>query len=207
MLSRKIDATITPDGNALLDARIDVSGVSAGAWRQRYHAEATRRPRLSEDLGAEFAGVDLGEISTNDLEDIEQNVSLRVKGKAPSFARRDGDLWSVPVGPREHLVRDFASLSQRRLDLRLSAQTTTESEWTLRLPPGTRVITAPHNAKEASPFGTVTVEVESQNGTVRVKTSIAMTKTRIGAGEYSAFRTWCDAADRALGQRLTYNAR
>jgi hypothetical protein len=34
-----------------------------------------------------------------------------------------------------------------------------------------------------------------------------MTKTRIGAGEYPAFRAWCEASDRALGQRLTYSTK
>jgi hypothetical protein len=207
VLSRKVDLTILPDGHALLDSKIEVSGVNAGAWRQRYHAEATRRPRLQEDLGAEFAGMDLGDIATNNLEDVEQKVSLRVKGKAPQIARRDGETWSVPAGPQEHMVRTYAPLSQRRLDLRLSAQTVTEADWTLHLPAGAKVTSMPRATSESSPFGTAVVEVEPNGNSVRVRTTITMTKTRIAASEYGAFRAFCEAADRALGQRLTYSAK
>jgi hypothetical protein len=184
-----------------------VSGVTAGAWRQRYHAEATRKARLLEDLGSEFAGVDLDDVVTNKLDDVEQKVSLRVKGKIPLLGRKDGDTWSVPAGPSEHLVRSYAPLSQRRLDLKLSAQTTTEAEWTLRLPAGAKITTMPRAANETSSFGSVVVEVEPNGGALRVKTTIAMTKTRIAASEYAAFRAWCEAADRALGQRVTYTTK
>jgi hypothetical protein len=43
----------------------------------------------------------------------------------------------------------------------------------------------------------VTVSASS----IRVKTSVSLTKTRIAAGEYGAFRAWCEEVDRALGQR------
>ncbi len=205
VLARKNDVALAPDGSGQVDLRIDVSGVSAGAWRQRYHAEATRRARLQEDLSAEFAGLELGETTTGNLEDVEQPIALRVKGKATQLARRDGTTWSAPAGPGEHMVRDFAALSRRSLDVKLSAQTTTESEWSVHLPPGARVVQGPRAANETSPFGTVKVEVESgAGGLVRVRTTIAMTKTRIPATEYAAFRAWCEAADRALGQRVVY---
>ena len=206
VLSRKNDVTLAADGTALLDVKLDVSGVSASAWRQRYHAEATRRPRLQEDLGAEFAGLEITDATSGNFEDVEQKVSVHVKGKTPKLARRDGDTWSAPVGPSEHMLRDFAPLSRRRLDLKLSAQTTSESEWTMHLPAGARITTAPRAANETSPYGTVKVEVE--NGpTLRVKTTIAMTKTRIPAAEYAAFRAWCEAADRALGQRVVFTVK
>ncbi len=203
VLSRKNDVTLAADGSAQIDLKIDVNGVSASAWRQRYHAEATRRSRLQEDLSAEFAGLEIAETSSGNFEDVEQKVTLRVKGKTPRLARHDADTWSAPVGPSEHMLRDFATLSRRRLDIKLSAQTTSESEWSVRLPAGARVLTAPHAASETSPFGTVKVEVET-GATVRVKTTIAMTKTRIPVSEYAAFRAWCEAADRALGQRVVF---
>ncbi len=206
VLARKNDVTLGADGSAQVDLKIDVGGVSASAWRQRYHADATRRTRLQEDLSAEFAGLEIADATAGNFEDVEQKVSLRVKGKTPQLARRDADTWSAPVGPSEHMVRDFAALSRRRLDLKLAAQTTSESEWNVRLPPGTRVVTAPHAANETSPYGTLKVEVES-GATVRVKTTIAMTKTRIPAAEYGAFRAWCEAADRALGQRVVFTSK
>jgi hypothetical protein len=204
VLSRKLDATLGADGRAQIDWRFDVNGVSAGAWRQRYHAEATRKARLGEDVAQELPGMEISDVVANDLEDVEQKVSVRVKGKAPQVARKDGEAWSAPVGPREHMVRDFAPQSQRRLDLRLAAQTTSQSDWTLHLPAGSKITSAPNSATETSPYGTVKVDAEIAGSTVHVKTTIAMTKTRIPAAEYGAFRAWCEAADRALGQRVSY---
>jgi hypothetical protein len=61
-------------------------------------------------------------------------------------------------------------------------------------------------ASGSSAFGAYKVEVENANGTVRVKTSITLSKTRVRADEYPAFRAFCEEVDRALGQRLVYSA-
>jgi tetratricopeptide (TPR) repeat protein/transglutaminase-like putative cysteine protease len=209
VLSRKLDVAVAPDGHAQVDWRIDVSGASASGFRQRYHAEATRRARVQEDIANELPGIEIAEVAAGNLEDIEQKVSVRVKGKAPQVARKDAvadaaGTWSVPAGPREHLVREFAPMSRRRLDLRLAAQTTNDSEWLVRLPPGAKITSSPKPVQETSPFGTIKLETEASGGTVRVRTTIAMTKTRIPAAEYGAFRTWCEAADHALGQRIVF---
>jgi hypothetical protein len=37
-----------------------------------------------------------------------------------------------------------------------------------------------------------------------VKTTVALTKARIPATEYPAFRAFCEQADRELGQTVTY---
>src|SRR5580700_73209 len=84
--TKKVDATIGADGSATIDWRIDVSGVSASSWRARYHADATRKERVQEDLGAEFAGLALDKLDAADLEDLEKNVSMHARGKAAQFA-------------------------------------------------------------------------------------------------------------------------
>src|SRR5205823_1011053 len=83
-------------------------------------------------------------------EGVEAKAWLHGKGKVPQFARKEGDRLSIPVGPAEHLVRDYASLSQRRLDIRLRAQSTDESDWTLHLPAGAKVLNAPTKAEGQS---------------------------------------------------------
>ncbi|MDB4995182.1 MAG: Cell division protein FtsK, partial [Myxococcaceae bacterium] len=206
VMARKVEATILPDGSAQIDWRAEVSGVSASSWRQRYHAEASRKPRVQEDLASEFAGLDLQSLEAGNFEDIESKVTLHVKGKAPQLARREGDRISVPTGPSDHMVRDYAALSRRLLDIRLRANTTTESDWTIHLPPGSRVLTAPVKGEGKSPFGTYRVDVETEPTKARVKTQVTMTKTRITAAEYPAFRAWCEEVDRALGQRLVLSA-
>ena len=119
-----------------------------------------------------------------------------------AFGRRDHDMLSIPIGPREHMVRDYATLSQRRLDVRIPAQTTSETEYTIKVPASAKIAAMPGASNVPSPFGTFQVAVDPVPGGVRVKTSLTMTKTRIPVAEYAAFRKWCETIDGALGQRL-----
>ncbi len=200
--SRKVDAVVAADGSAQIEWKGDVTGVSASGWRQRYHAATQRKARIGEDLAAEFTGLEVASVDANDLDDIEQKVSLRAKGKVPQLGRRDGDSMSIPAGPSEHMVREFAPLSQRKLDIKLPAQTTTENEWSVRYPASMHAVAVPVASEGTSPFGTFKVEVEQSANVIRAKTTIQMTKTRILASEYAAFKTWCEKVDRALGQRV-----
>jgi predicted Zn-dependent protease/transglutaminase-like putative cysteine protease len=199
---RTVDAVLSPDGSAQIDWRADVSGASASSWRQKYHAGLSRKERLQEDLAGEFPSLSIGAVEAGDMEDVEQPVWVRVRGRVPQLARKDSDAMSVPVGPAEHLVRDYASLSVRRLDLRLRARTETDTDWRIHVPPGMRVTSLPHGAEASSPFGTFKVEVTSVAGTVHVRTMLSLSKTHIPTAEYPAFRAWCETVDRGLGQRL-----
>lgn len=200
--TRKMDATLAADGSAQIDWRATVTGVSAPGWRTRYHAESLRKQRLTEDLASDLPGADVQSIEAGDLENVEAPVQIHAKGKVPGFARRDQDMLSVPIGPTAHMVRDYATLSQRRLDLRLSAQTTTESDYTIKLPANARMAATPGASNAPSPFGSFVVTVDQVPGGLHVKTTLAITKTRIPVAEYPAFRKWCETIDAALGQRL-----
>jgi hypothetical protein len=159
---------------------------------------------VQEDLGSELPGVEISDVKTNDLDDVEQKVQIKAKGKAPSLARKDGEAWTVPLGAREHLVRSYAALSSRKGDLRIQALSTQENESVVKLPPGAKITSPPRAAEGKSPFGFYKVETETNGTTVRVKTTVALTKARIAASEYPAFRSFCEQADRDLGQTLSY---
>jgi hypothetical protein len=204
--SKKVEAVIGDGGSAQLDWKTEVTGVSASSWRARYHAEATRKQRIQEDLGGEFAGLELASLDAGNLEDLEAAVSVHVKGKVSQFARNDGETLSVPVGPKEHMVREFAALSSRKQDLRLYAQSTTQNDWTVKLPASMKVMSAPKSDDVESPFGKLSIKTETNGGTVHVTSTLTVTKMRIPAAEYGAFRAWCERVDKALGQRLVVSA-
>jgi hypothetical protein len=105
---------------------------------------------------------------------------------------------------REHMVREYATLSARKRDIRIFALTTDETDTTLHLPAGSKITGQPRPAKGDSPFGSYQVEVEVSGAQVRTKTRVALKKSRIAAAEYPAFRAFCEEVDRALGQRVTY---
>ncbi len=202
VLARTTEVSLDDAGKAHVDFRAEVSGVSASGWRERYHADATRKARVQEDLAGELGGLEVESVDTGNLEDIEQKVVVKVRGKAPQIGKREGDRLSLPVGPRESLVRDYAALSRRKNDIRLRAKTTQEHDWTLKLAPNMTIATAPSAAEGKTAFGSYKVTVDTTDKTVRVRTTITLDKSRITAAEYPAFRGFCEAADRALGQRL-----
>lgn len=207
--ARKVEATLKADGSAEIALSVETVGAHAPEWRQRYHAEGTRRERVIRDLGAELTAFELlpGEagLKVNDLENIEEPVHIRAKGKAPVFARKDGANLSI-MASRERLVPRYASLSSRKHPLRISAQTVSEDEMVISLPPGMGLKSGPAPVKVETPFGSYSLIVESEAGKVTVKTSIELTKTRILPSEYAAFREFCEGADRALSERLVIGA-
>ena len=60
------------------------------------------------------------------------------------------------------------------------------------------------SAEGKTAFGTYKVDADVQGNVVRVKTTVAVTKSRIAASEYPAFRQFCEQADKDLGQSVTY---
>jgi len=201
--AHKVDAVILGDGSARLDWRADVSGVEAAEWRVRFHAQATRKQRVQQLIASILPGSEVTALETSNLEDVEQKVTVHVRGQVPEFARSDRDVLSVPLGRKEHMVRDYAPLSERKLDVRLFAQWTQVDDWSVRLPPGAKVKSSPSPASGSSPFGSYTLESDVNGAVLHARTTVTLAKTRITASEYPAFRAWCEEVDRQLGQRAT----
>lgn len=203
---RRLEATVGADGSAQLALDLVVSGAPAAEWRDRYLAEASRRERATRDLASDFGPVEIaagkGGIEAGDLDDVEQPARLKVKARAATFARREGEALSLPVGPAPRLTAELASLSTRKLPVVIPALTQREDEWTLKLPAGARIVRAPAAEQLDTPFGRYSVAVEQSAGKVVVRTMLALKKDRIAPSEYAAWRLFCERVDAALGQRL-----
>jgi len=207
--TRKIEASLGTDGAAQLDIKMETSGALAAEERQRYHAKGTRKERVARDLAGEFIGFELSgaaPLEMNDLEDIEQPVTMHAKGKATTFGRRDGSDYSIPVGSTGRLVGSFASLSSRKQDIRMHVRSTLEDEVTVRLPPSFRVKNLPEPMHQETPFGTFAISAETQAGKVTIKSKVSFDKTRVTPAEYAEFRAFCESVDRAFAQRLIVGA-
>jgi tetratricopeptide (TPR) repeat protein len=203
---RRLDLTVAPDGVTQFALDLTVSGVYAPEWRQRYLAEGTRRERAQRDLGGDLGAFEMAPgkagLDVSDLDDEDQPARVRAKGKALGFARRDGNTLSIPAGPTHQLVREYASLSTRLLDIDIHALSTREDEWTVHLPAGMHVTRAATPAHADTPFGRYAVTFEESPGKVVIKTTLAFKKVRITAAEYPAWRAFCEAVDRAFGQTM-----
>ncbi len=203
---RRLDIALGPDGSAQFGVDLTIGGAYAPDWRQRYLGDGTRRERAQRDLARELGAIELAPgkpgLDVNDLDDEDQPVKLRAKGKVLGFARRDGDALSVPAGPTHALVAEYASLSHRALDVDLHALTRRDDEWTVHLPPGMRVTRPATPAQLDTPFGSFSIAFEEGAGKVVVRSTLSFKKARITPAEYPAWRAFCEAADRAFGQTM-----
>lgn len=203
---RHLEVSLAADGTGQMTVDMMVTGAYAPDWRQRYLAEGTRRERALRDFAREVGAMEIaqgkGGVEVNDLDDDEQPVKIKVKGKSTAFARKEGDTLSIPAGPSHRLVADYASLSARALDIDLRAMTQREDEWVIKLPPGAKLVRPPSQAKLDSPYGRFSLTYEEAGGKITVKTSLSFKKSRIPASEYAEWRRFCEAADKVFGQRM-----
>jgi hypothetical protein len=203
---RDVTATLRKDGVAQLEVAYETTGTSAAAWRRRFHADGTRRDRLTEDLAGEFAGFELapgaGGVQVGALDDIEQPVAIKVRGTASRLGRQEGQELTVPVTPGFRLTPTYASLSTRRIAVKLPPLGTLDDTFVVKLPAGMRVVSTPPDATRDGPFGSYTVAVERDPSRVVVKTRLVVKVRNVPPEQYAAFKQFCADADSALTPRL-----
>lgn len=203
---RAVVAKLSPSGDAKLEMTYTTGGFVSADWRRRYHAQSTLRDRVNSDLGGEYPGFEIAAgphgIETSNLGDASAPVRVHVRGRAATFARREGNELSMPVTSSLRLTPTFASLSARTQDVVTQGFSTTEDSVTVELPPGAQIVSAPVTTRGESPFGSYSVEVTSEKDQVRVKSRIAVRVARISPAEYPKWKRFCEEADRALTPRL-----
>jgi hypothetical protein len=108
----------------------------------------------------------------------------------------------MAVTTKFRLTPTYASLSRRKLDVRILAFPTRDDTFVVKLPPGAKVVSAPPAASGDTRFGSYSVKVEQKNGQVTVKSRVAIKVNRVTPAEYAAWKKFCAEVDRALTPRL-----
>ncbi|MGC4069622.1 MAG: transglutaminase-like domain-containing protein [Polyangiaceae bacterium] len=94
VIKRNVVAQLEPSGAGTLELHATASGAVAPEWRHSYEAEATRRERITSELGREFPGLQLNPgnsgFSAAGLDDTERDVSIELRGKSPELAHSEG---------------------------------------------------------------------------------------------------------------------
>jgi hypothetical protein len=206
VIVRELDATLDWEGGAKVKLAYEVRGVDAAGWRQRYHNDATRRERVTTDLGSEFKGfkIDNGArgLGTGDLGDYEAPATLSVSGQTSGFARKKGTELSMMVTVGADLTPTYASLSSRKQDVRILAFSTRKNTTKIRLPAGAQLISKPPQVKYESEFGAYSVNVEVKAQEVLVTSHLEIRVSRVSRAKYAAWKQFCTAADEAMSHPL-----
>ncbi|HEX6764659.1 MAG TPA: DUF3857 domain-containing protein, partial [Polyangiaceae bacterium] len=205
-VERNVRARLQKNGEAKLSLDYRTAGYTAAEWRRQYQAESARRERMNHDLGGELPGFVIAPgaqgIQTSNLDDNEEPVHVHVEGTAPGFARREGGQLSMAVTNSFRLTSTYASLSQRKQDVMISAFSELRDSFVVELPPGVKVVSAPEPANGDTRFGWYSLTVDKQADKITVKGRLGLRVTRVSPSDYTAFRAFCAEADRALGARL-----
>ncbi len=206
LLKREVMAQLEPDGSGLLEMHSVVTGSAAPEYRHSYEAEATRRERMTVELGRQFPGFALlpgsAGFSAEGLDDIEKDVVVDVRGKTPELARRENGKLSLSVTPSLRLSPTYAALSSRQRDVRLLGMPQFDETYVIKLPAGHVVIASPQTTKATGAFGSYSVEVDVSANRVTVRSRLHLSKQRILPAEYGKFREFCAEVDSAFGKRL-----
>ena len=203
---RELNVDLDAKGGAKLDIDYATGGYNAASWRDAYGAEATRRERMTRDLGGDFPGVSINEgpqgLVTSDLTNNEEPVKIKVRAFAPGFGRKESDSLSMPVTGGFRLTPNFASLSHRRQAVELIAFTTIDDVYRVKLPAGAKVLSAPEPREATSPFGSYSIQVEQARGEVVVHSKLRVKVSRVEPADYQAWKRFCEEADAAFSPRL-----
>lgn len=196
---------LAKDGGLRFDVKVANQGVDAPGWRRRYRDPSSQRERVASDLSAALGTVELDKgqrgLAVTGTDDIESEVKLTAAGKAT--AKKQGTGWRVPAGPTFRMVARYAGRPGRTHDVLVGPRRTQEEVWEIHIPGGMKATGLPKATKVDTPFGTFVVEVEQKsNQVVIVTTKLILKQARIRAGQYAAWRSFCQAVDAAAGAVL-----
>ncbi|MCA9576969.1 MAG: DUF3857 domain-containing protein [Polyangiales bacterium] len=199
---RTLDVRLAADASAAITAEETVRGVDAAGYRARYRAEGTRQERIERQLRDLFPGLELSAHQFDDLDDVEHPVRFTYSGRAPQFALRDGNTLRVMPSSLGSLSRALARTQTRRHTLDLGSTTRYAERRVITLPAGARATALPTAGEVQSPFGVARMRVTNANGVVTIESEFELTRDRVPASDYAAFRAWMERADQLFEQRL-----
>lgn len=202
-----MDVTLKPDGSATAKGSVLAMGQSAPELRRQYQTAATRQATFEQVWANSFPGVSASDLTISDTTKLEQPVTMSFKMAMPRYAEAGaGFLRFFPFGASRAFTQVMAPLSERTSDVVFPSVWTNRFEYTYSLPPSWSAGELPPKFVAQSPFGTLTIDATWKDGKLRVVGEMVLSKARIAAKDYSAFRTWLLEVDQAFARKLTAQA-
>jgi hypothetical protein len=191
------------DGSATVRGETRVGGVMAPSWRRAYAAEGERRAQLEGAMSATFPGLRVEEVAVSDVDRLEDDVTLRFSLATPRLADRDGaGLRFLAFGAHHRFAERLAPLSSRRFDLVVGDPWQTRLAFRWALPAGWRAGALPAPVTLEGPFGRLTATFREEGGALLTEARLALSRGRVSAADYPAFRAFLGQVDRVLASPL-----
>jgi len=207
-VERRWRVDLQTDGDARVDEDLRIRGQAAADWREHYQTPGERTERYGRVWEERHPGARLVSLEMPGIEDREAPVFVRSTADVTRLGLPAADAakgLTLPVAVREaDFARTYARLSTRRQDLVLAYPWQHDEEIVYHLPGGWSLRGGPIKKEIGSVFGKLTVEVTAEpGGLVRVHTFLDVTRFRIPAAEYAAFRAFLGDIDSAFAERVS----
>ncbi len=202
-----MEIALKPDGSATTKGTVVGTGQAAPELRRQYQTQATRQATFEQTWANSFPGVTVSELTISDTTKLEQPLTMTFKLAVPRYAEAGGGLLRFfPFGASRAFTQVMAPLSERQSDVTFPGVWTNRFEYTYSLPPGWTPGELPPKLVEASEFGSLTIEVASKDGKLKVTGEMIISKARISVDRYAAFREWLLKVDQSFSRKLTAQA-
>jgi hypothetical protein len=191
-------------GDARVDEDLTIRGQAAADWREHYQTPGEREERYGRVWEERNPGSRLISLEMPGIEDRESPVAVRSVAEVSRLGVSAGKGLTLPIAVRDaDFVRTYARLSTRKQDLVIAYPWQHDEEIVYRLPAGWQ-LDAGTKRELSGPYGRFTVDVSAEpGGLVRVHTSLDVTRYRIPAAEYPAFRAFLGEIDALLAERIS----
>ena len=202
--TRSVEIALDADGSGSLSADERIAGVDAARYRSTFQAVGTQRDRLERQLSSNFPGLSLEQHAFAGLDDIERDVTLSYRLRAPLLARPEGNELRLATSSLNDLLRELASGPSRSYPLELGTPRAYREERTVKPPPGYVIQGAPKGGEVTSRFGQLSVHNEQKGQTVVSKTSFTLSVHRIEPADYAEFRRFVERAETLVRERIAF---
>ncbi len=194
--TKRVKVTIAADGSAEAEVTSEPTGLPAVTDRATYEAENRRTEAIEQEWSRRFGACKVVDEEFGDLTDVDAPVKIRYRIKVPSFARRRGDGLAIPASPFPLGLASSAALLARTHDLLLAPPCSDEAEVRFVLPAGVRPGALPAPLEIDTPVASAKASYAIDGGDLVLTRSVAVKVSRVGPGDYAAYRGLVQALDR-----------
>jgi hypothetical protein len=202
--TRTLTIALEDDGSGTLSAEEQIGGNDAARYRNTFQAAGTQKDRLQRQLSSSFPGLSLEQHAFTGLDDIERDVTVTYRVKAPLLARPEGNELRISTSALGDLVRELASSPSRKYALDLGVPRAYREQRSIRGPSGYAVRGTPAGGEVKSRFGSLHVKSEQHGSQVVATTVFSLDVKRVESADYAEFRSFVEKADALLKQRIAF---
>jgi tetratricopeptide (TPR) repeat protein len=189
---------LSPDGAVRGRLVMRTTGWIAGLTRSALDDEANRVSYLERLLSQYVRGIAVSNVAATDVTELDTDTEAAMDIVAPAFARREGDVLSVPLSIATSLT-GLVSQPTREQDLVFGPPIGWVESLDIALPSGLTPAELPEPVTIESPIATFRLAVtRAPAGALQVRSSLLWRAERITPGDYPALR---DLVERVTAAR------